>query len=166
MFDDLIKEALKGLRQWLGERHYREVLAFLLAAGITVFIVSRSTTKIEFLGVTIWAVIALWYVWLFYRPQLAAKLRLPYFVVVLLASIDWLFCLVLYLTSSERRLASLVRLGESLAEKGIHVDAANKFGDAVAYAQKSAQTAGELECRCKLGQYQTFLGRATDARIN
>ena len=161
---ELIAQVIKILRGWLGEQLFIRVLFFVLAAAGTLYLVSRPATSAQILAVTVWLVIALWYSWSRYGSRLGRKLSKVGLAVTIMASIAWSFCFVLYVSSSERKLDLLLRLGDALAEKGIHVDAVKKYEEALAYAQKSAQHKGELQCRCHLGECLTLLGRANEAR--
>src|SRR5258708_2863330 len=137
MFEKLVDRAFDLLQSRIGLRHLLELLGLVLGSALTFYLVSRTTSEAEVLAATIWASVRLWHALLSYRIAFQPSIRMLALALALLTSAAWIFGLVRHLTSTHRELAKVVQLADEFAAKGMYSDAANRYQEGLAAAQRS-----------------------------
>lgn len=151
MADTLPKELVASLKQWFGARRTKFLVLFFIGASATVFLVSHSTTNSQLLAAGFWICVACWYLHISYktaRPEQAKKTLLA----VALLSTSWVFGFVWNLTSDIRHIRRSASVAEASSDRGMFVEGAASYMDAVAVAHAAGYRIQEAKYLCKAGK--------------
>jgi ABC-type uncharacterized transport system auxiliary subunit len=96
MLEKLFDRILGIIGKRIGPRHFLELLVFLLCIGLTLYGFLHPFTLLQIQAVTIWVVLAVWYILVAYWKRIRGTRRIAMLVVAATVSAIWLFGMFYY----------------------------------------------------------------------
>jgi len=96
MLEKLFDRILGIIEKRIRPRHFIELLVFLFCIGLTIYGFLHPFTLLQIQAVTIWVVLAVWYVLVAYWKRIRGKARLGMLVVAAALSAIWLLGMFYY----------------------------------------------------------------------
>jgi len=158
IFDELAKELLSVLKK----RQRKVVIFFVVCASATFFVMREQILLRQIFAVGVWVIVGSWY--LIFSTKLRRLWRIVTIVIVSVGSVGWSAGVFYELTSDIRHTAALMESADTLCEKGLYSQSANKLDKALTIARKSKLRSKEMRCLLKLGQLNYLLGNHDRAR--